>query len=369
LATFLFCFLSPPVGLGYERQIKRLELKLQESDDKTTTIEKKVKKMHASNILQKVLGMMHPKGKKTTPMGNKLLEMAALKKANAQLADVQSVSSGWPDEHGDPINNATNLNLTVSQSDTRSKLSPGQQTEIKAYLSVVDGEVTDLRKKYVDLKIQVDDEMMMERKRHEAHLTEMKEDVNARHEEELEIQRQDWEERTDLMREQYESQLSRISDTHSKVQDQLHEAHAVTSVLQAHKLQAEEMMNNNISNSLSILSEGKNIFFWGWIFVHCLGLTIIFCPLRTLKTESSTPNTEALEEHTRRIAKTHEHFHHELLQVKQMHHETREDMNRKILETKEHVIEMTKLAVLEHADKHIKEILSNFQNDGGKTTC
>ena len=52
-----------------------------------------------------------------------------------------------------------------------------------------------------------------------------------------------------------------------------------------------------------------------------------------------------------------------------MHHETREDMNRKILETKEHVIEMTKLAVLEHADKHIKEILSNFQNDGGKTTC
>lgn len=103
--------------------------------------------------------------------------------------------------------------------------------------------------------------------------------------------------------------------------------------------------------------------------MHCLGLTIIFCPLRTQKTESSTPNTEALEEHTRRIAKTHEHFHHELLQVKQMHHETREDMNRKILETKEHVIEMTKLAVLEHADKHIKEILSNFQNDGGKTTC
>ena len=74
---------------------------------------------------------------------------------------------------------------------------------------------------------------------------------------------EDWEERTDLMREQYESQLSRISDTHSKVQDQLHEAHAVTSVLQAHKLQAEEMMNNNISNSLSILSEGKNILFWG----------------------------------------------------------------------------------------------------------
>ena len=94
--------------------------------------------MHASNILQKVLGMMQPKGKKTTSMGNKLLEMAALKKANAQLADVQSLSSGWPDEHGDPIkNNATNLHSTVSQSDTRSKLSPDQQTEIKSYLSVL----------------------------------------------------------------------------------------------------------------------------------------------------------------------------------------------------------------------------------------
>lgn len=321
--------------LGYERQIKRLDLKIQEGEDKSLTIEKKVKKMHASNILQKVLGMMQPKGKKETAMGNKLLEMAALKKANAQLADVQSVSSGWQNEVGDANNGNDSIDFTSGKNKndgTNGKILSTENAEIKSRISAVDATLENLRENYVNLKIQVDDEMMLERKRHEAHLTQMKEDLKARHEEELEIQRQDWQERTDAMRDQYESQIGRIHDTHSKIQDQLHEAHAVTAVLQAHKLQAEEMVSKNASDSMAILSD------------------------------DTLSSTKAFEEHARQVTKTHEQFHLEIVQIKQIHNESREEMHSKLLETKQHVIEMAKHAVLEHADKHIKEMLSNFQD-------
>ena len=327
--------------LATERQVKRIELKLQEGEDKTSTIEKKVKKMHASSILNKVLNMMQPKGK-NSPMGNKLLKMAALQKANAELVDIQSVNTGWSNnvEGGGDAAAAAALNSVqpnASNNNSSAQMTNAQQSEMNAQISIVGSSVHELRTKYADLKIQVDDEMMMERQRHEAHLTQMKEDLKARHDEELEIQRQDWEERTVSMREQYESQLGRIHDTHSKVQDQLHEAHAVTSVLQAHKMQAEEMMaNNTMSNSMSILSNDES-------------------------TESST-HQQALEEHSRQVAKAHENFHREILTVKEQHSRTREDMKRQIEEAKVYTIETAKLAALEHADKHIKAMLSEFAN-------
>ena len=335
--------------LATDRQIKRLELKLQEDEDKTLVLEKKVKKMHAGNILQKVLGMMQPKGKAPTAMGNKLLQMAALTNANAQLAEVQSVNTGWS-QAGDGAQSALAAAAAgggekpgvgvggagASGGGGNASLTHAQQSEIKSQLSAVDSAVAQLNNKYVNLKVQVDDEMMTERKRHEAHLSQMKEDLKARHEEELEIQRQDWEERTQNMKDSYESQLSRIHDTHTKVQDQLHEAHAVTSVLQAHRLQAEEMLaDNTATSSMSILSDD---------------------------TEASSTTQQAIEDHSRQVAKAHEKLHREIYNVKQTHIQNREAMELQILESKEEAIEMAKRAALEHADQHIKAMLSNFRD-------
>ena len=275
-------------------------------------------------------------------MGNQLLQMAALTSANAQLAEVQSVNTGWSraGEGADSalaarggsaeVNSGASVGASAGGSGNAS-LTHAQQSEIKSQLFSVDSAVADLNNKYADLKVQVDDEMMLERKRHEAHLSQMKEDLKARHEEELEIQRQDWEERTQHMKDSYESQLSRIHDTHTKVQDQLHEAHAVTSVLQAHRLQAEEMLaDNTTSNSMSILSDD---------------------------TEGSS-HMQALEDHSRQVAKAHENFHREIYNVKQTHIQNREAMERQIMESKEEAIEMAKRTALEYADQHIKTMLS-----------
>ena len=67
---------------------------------------------------------------------------------------------------------------------------------------------------------------------------------------------------------------------------------------------------------------------------------------------------QALEDHSRQVAKAHENFHREIYNVKQTHIQNREAMERQIMESKEEAIEMGQKLGLIKDDR--KEVLDDF---------
>ncbi len=361
-------------GLSYERQIKRLELKVQEGEDKVGTIDKKVKKLHAKNILDKVLGLMKPDKKKPgehkqqSPMARRMLEMAAAKSAERALAEVQQTNVGWQQD-----NSASDANAVLAaaaarraadkatadanaaaEPATRQGMTQEQQLELTLKLESYDTALESMRKSYADLKVTVDHEMSGLEARHEAHLEQVRQDLSARHHEELEFQRQDWEERTESMRAEYESQLSRFTETHEKVQSQLNEAAAATAVLQAHKAEAADLLaqasaasgNNTAMSILGTDADSNGGGGGGGSGGARVGKHV----------------SEALEEHTRHVERQHENIHRELSLVRRASAEASEEMRREIEAARALAVAEAKAAALSHADQHIRSMLNGFQD-------
>ena len=321
-------------ALAYQRDVKRIELRIDEGEAKVGIIDKRVKKLHAKNILDKVLGLMKPKGpgskSKQSPMQKKMLELAAAKKAENQLAEISPHNVGWSTSSNEPIvNNSEGKNANDSEAVGKvhsqiileiNKL----RNENKGLLS----ELVTLRNNYVDLKVQVDDEMMMERKRHESHLDQMKEDLKSRHEEELEVQRQEWEERQSSMRDEYESQIARLSTAHDHVQNQLNEASAVSAVLQAYK---NEMLSRQ-DDAINMPKEAK----------------------------PSTENEVALQELARLVHEQHEQIHLELGRIRQQSIKLDENIHFRLESMRTQVIDAAKDSAVHHADNHIRNMLHDL---------